>query len=579
MLFNINRKTGIALMQITAALSVLLAPSFLNMLSAEAAVYSLFTVFMFIATLRIKENLKISLTIQNAVYIALIAFGILSLLWTKNISLHMLYIFSVATVWVYSIVLKDYFAENNSSGFKRRMAYLLSASGILCAVVNVVYWLMYVVPVAGNDAFRQGLGTPDLLGIFMVLSLACTVSLCRNNSKIKKTFFVISALMMLFVFIMTKSIVAWFFAVIFVSIIIVRKNIKNAKNSLIISAGIVVLYFAVIIFKLAGSLEGKAFSDVLKYSFANIFGAGGGFWNGRETFARFNYDSVAGVGLFPFLSATAGVIGVISCILLLARSVIVFVKQNTVESTVNLLIFLTVLILPFGNSITGIILLAGLTVYNESLTDAEFKLPLKTSAVKKATMYISVIIILSTFITVLSFVKMTASSEFSKGRYSKSYDLYKTVAKINFTDSESCKMAALSIYKDKSLFNEKKDEAILLVNEAIKGDKLNIENYELKAKIYYAAKEYELCAQEYRNISSKSSLNDRYNLSLAKTLYKIVEENPKGSSEAKRAYEEIVAIAQTTENLDLRKEINDIADKAFAHTKGDLNSERENLAE
>ena len=50
--------------------------------------------------------------------------------------------------------------------------------------------------------------------------------------------------------------------------------------------------------------------------------------------------------------------------------------------------------------------------------------------------------------------------------------------------------------------------------------------------------------------------------------------NPKGSSETKRAYEEIVAIAQMTDNLNLRKEIDDIADKALGYTKGDLTNEK-----
>ncbi len=579
MLFNINKKTSIALMQITGALSLLFIPAFLNMLSLEASVYCLATVFMFVATLRIKENSKVSFSMQHLIYAVLIAFGILSILWSKNTSGHFLYIFSLVVVLAYSIILKDYFAENNSNGFKRRLAYLVSVSGVLCAGVNIVHWIVYIVPVAGNDAFRQGMATADLLGIFMVLSIACTISLFKNNSKIKKALFVVSVFVMLFVFIMTQSTIAWIFAAVFIALIVVKRKTKNTKNYILFSSGFVILYFIAIILKLTNTLEGKAFSDVFKYSFENIFGAGGGFWNGRETFSHFNYEGVCGVGLFPYLTATAGLVGIISCVLLLARNIIVFVRQKTTESTVNLLIFLTILILPFGNSISGILLLTGLTVYNESMTDAGFKIPVKASVVKKATTYISVIVILSAFMTVLSFLKMAAYSEFSKGEYNKSYELYKMVAKINFTDSESCKMAALSIYRDETLLDKKKGEAISLIDKAIKGDKLNLGNYELKAKIYYSSQEYELCAQEYRNISSKSTINDKYNLSLAKALYKIVEENPKGSSETKRAYEEIVAIAQTTDNLDLRKEINDIADKAFVYTKGDLNNEREEMAQ
>ena len=73
-----------------------------------------------------------------------------------------------------------------------------------------------------------------------------------------------------------------------------------------------------------------------------------------------------------------------------------------------------------------------------------------------------------------------------------------------------------------------------------------------------------------------AKVNEKYNLALSKTLYKIVQKNPKGSSETKRAYEEILTIAQETQNLDYRKEINDIADKALVFTKGELTDEENN---
>ena len=74
-------------------------------------------------------------------------------------------------------------------------------------------------------------------------------------------------------------------------------------------------------------------------------------------------------------------------------------------------------------------------------------------------------------------------------------------------------------------------------------------------------------------------IKDNYNLSLAKVLYKIVKKYPKGSSETKRAYEEIIMIAQSTENLEQRKEINDIADKALSYTKEELESSEYRLEE
>jgi hypothetical protein len=77
----------------------------------------------------------------------------------------------------------------------------------------------------------------------------------------------------------------------------------------------------------------------------------------------------------------------------------------------------------------------------------------------------------------------------------------------------------------------------------------------------------------YRDALQKAFVKDKYNLELAKMLYKVIEKYPKGSSETKRAYEELLSIASSTEDLNLRKEVNDIADKALGYTKGELGSE------
>ena len=123
-------------------------------------------------------------------------------------------------------------------------------------------------------------------------------------------------------------------------------------------------------------------------------------------------------------------------------------------------------------------------------------------------------------------------------------------------------MAAKSLRKGADI-KAMRDEAIALIDKAIKRDESNLENIVEKARIYSACEEYDLCAQQYRIASHSAKVNEKYNLALSKTLYKIVKKNPKGSSETKRAYEEILAIAQETQNLDYRKEINDIADKAL----------------
>ena len=134
-------------------------------------------------------------------------------------------------------------------------------------------------------------------------------------------------------------------------------------------------------------------------------------------------------------------------------------------------------------------------------------------------------------------------------------------------------MAAVCVKSDSTLLLTLSDDALKLIDKAIKNDRNNLANYEKKAEIHFACGNFNESVGQYREILKKSTVNDKYNLSMTKILYEIIVNNPKGSSETKRAYEEIVNIAQLTENLDIKKEINDLADKALVYTKGGLSDE------
>ena len=131
-------------------------------------------------------------------------------------------------------------------------------------------------------------------------------------------------------------------------------------------------------------------------------------------------------------------------------------------------------------------------------------------------------------------------------------------------------MAALSLLDEKTQIIDKKEEAISLIDNAIKYDIHNLENLEVKAGIYSACRNYELASIQYSELARKALVKDEYNLLQAKALFCIVEENPKGSIKTKRTYEEILKIVDCTENLDYKKEIVDIADRALSYTKGDI---------
>lgn len=578
MLFNITKQKSLALIQIFVAALILTVPSFLSLLSLKGAVYLMFTVSAFLMLLRIKANEKIILSLKQTVYLFLIAFGIISFFWISNISGQFVYLFGIGTVCVLTSLLKEYFIENTGDSFKRRIAYLLSISGVTYCLYNIIYWITVVVPVAGNDGFRRGLISGDFSGIFMIISIACTVSLYKGNSKFRKLLLSFSLILMVFCLIMTKSCMAWMFAVAFSLLLILKnvflkKNSNNTKKYTAFASVVIVFYFiGTLVIALTGE-NGIIFSDVFSFASKHLFGAGGGFLSAKDTFTDYPQIDEAGTGLFLYLFSASGIFGVLSCLVLIVRSVRVFIKLKNTESAIGILCLISLLLLPFGQSFAAVILVMGLDTYNEYCADLNLKLQLKQKHIKRLVNIVSVVLTITASLTVLSFMEMSADKDFEKGRYETAYEAYKIVSNIDVFDSRSSRMAAVCAKNDGTLLHTMSDDALKLIDKAIKNDRNNLGNYEKKAEIYFACGNFNESVGQYREILKKSAVNDKYNLSMTKVLYEIIVSNPKGSSETKRAYEEIVNIAQLTENLDVKKEINDLADKALVYTKGELSDE------
>lgn len=580
MLFNITKQRSLAFIQIFVAVLILAAPSFMSLLSLKGAIYFTFTVSAFLMLLRIKANEKIILSLKHTVYILLIAFGLISLLWISNISGHFVYLFGIGAVCVLTALLKEYFIENTGESFKRRIAYLISISGVTYCLYNIIYWISIVVPVAGNNGFTRGLISRDFSGIFIVISIACTVSLYKGNSKFRKFLISFSLILMAFCLLMTKSCMAWVFAVAFSLLLILKKMFsKKSSKYTVFSSIVIVLYFiGTLIIALAGEKE-NVFSDVFSFALKHPFGAGGGFLSAKDTFTDYPQIEQMGTGLFLYLFSASGIFGVLSCLVLVIRSVRTFIKLKNTESAIGILCLTALLLLPFGQSFATVILVMGLNTYNEYCADLNLKLQLKQKSIKKLVNIVSVLLAVTASLTVLSFMEMSADRDFERGRYSEAYETYKTVSTIDVFDSRCSEMSALCVLNDKTLRTSISEDALKLIDKAIKYDRNNLSHYETKAEIHFACGNFNEAAAQYRDILKKSAVNDKYNLSMTKVLYEIIVSNPKGSSETKRAYEEIVNIAQLTENLDIKKEINDLADKALVYTKGELSDEREVIVE
>ena len=570
MLFNINKQKSLAIMQLTAALFVLLATSLIGELALGTGIYFLFTVFFAALCIRTVTTQRLVLSVSHIIYLILGAYAIISALWAGNREGHLLYFFAILIMIAFHALAGDYFNESAPESIRRRFMYLLSISGVICAILNFFCWIIKIVPVAGKTPLKEGLGTNDFLAIFIYFSILVSLLLIKGNSKTRKVLLLLAALGMSFVFIMAKSVVAWVFAMVFTLTYLSKR--KGEKTFIIVAVSGTGFFLLCATIMISFSGFPTAFPDVFSVAVKHPFGLGGGFWSARETFSAANYTSVPHVGLLAYLFANSGILGIFACAFLMLRSLVLFLRLKNISSFAGMILCVAVVILPFGANITVVLFLIGLHAYNEQLAGMNFKLSIKEHMLKKITYVASILLIVSSMLFLHSVIRTSAKKAYSKKNYASSYSLYEAAGSINISDSESLRMATASLRKSGEIAS-RKDDAIRIIDKAIKRDKNNVQNIKEKALIYDACGEFELSAQQYREAAQKVFDKDSCNLLLVKELYKIVKKSPKGSAETKRSYEEIITIAQSTQNLDCKKEINDIADKVFKHTKGDILNE------
>ncbi len=556
------------LVQIMIAFTAVALPALIGFIPTPVGLYMLFTLYCVTLICRIKKAKKIESTLLSLVVGALLGYALLSSLWVNNREGHLLYTTGLGIVLMFASLFTDSFLETNEEHTTRRFMYLILFGGVLCAAANIFYWLFEIIPYGKNVKMSLGFGSSDFLCVFMLSCFYLAGNLIKGNSKMRKGILCMFMLAVGFVFIMTASMIIWVMALLFILLCYIKKKSNNIffKSSLAIAG----FFFA---FTAAWALRensGGVFTETFLYGIKSIFGKGGGYLSGNELFATaaipFNTT-----GLFAYLTACSGIFGIVTAVLLVLVGYINFVKLKNHSSLFSLFLTALIMFLPFGG-ISTLLLFSGITVYNLCLSGLSVKRNIKKSDELKLKRTITCLIIVC-FISVLllssAFVRNFSDSLYRKKEYRKAYEYYKVAASINLSDAKSCNGAARAIRRGKMLA-ENKEEAISLINHAIKREPDNLEHIREKALIYKTCGDYTKAAQQYRHAIHRAINDDEYNLLLSDVLYDLIKLCPKGSVESREIYSEILLLAQNTENLDLRKQINDIADKALVFKKGEI---------
>lgn len=567
MVLQMNEKKSLMLAQVVIAVTILAMPALIGFLPAHTELYILFTAYCLTLIFRLKNTQQMEITVFSAIISALLGYALVSSLWINNREGHLLYITGLGVILIFSSLLTDSFLGTNIEMTTRRFMYLLSFGGVLCAIANIFYWLFAIIPYGENVRMSLGFGNSEFLSVFMFFCLCLAGNLIKGNAKIRKGIIIAFILVMGFVFIMTASILVWTMVFVFALLCYIKKK----KNNIFFTCSVVltVLFFAFTAVFVLRENEG-IFSETFLYGIKSFFGKGGGYLSGKELFvgASVNYKTT---GLLAYLTASSGVLGIVTSALLILVGFINFIKLKNHSSLFCLMFTALIMFLPFGGIFT-IMLYSSLMVYNLSLSGLTVKRHIKKSdefSVRRTITTLTILCFISVILLTGTFVRTFADSLYRSKEYQKAYEYYKAAASINLSDAQSCKGAAQALRKGMML-SENKEEAFMLINNAIKREPDNLEHIKEKALIYKATGDFSKAAQQYRHAIRKAINDDEYNLLLSDVLYDLIKLYPKGSVESREIYNEILTIAQNTENLDLRKQINDIADKALVFKKGEI---------
>lgn len=565
MLFSEVKDRSLLVLKFVMAVFIVIAPTLFGFLNIELSACILFLLTGILYVVRMRRTGQGHISICQFIIMTLLFYSLVSTLWADNRNAHFTYILVISGAIMFFSLVTDYFYESSDKKVERRMMYMLCLSGTVCALWNFIYWIAELIPYGIKESFCQGLGSSDFLAVFMLLCIIVTYKLIPGNKRIRRTLLVISLILMIFTFVMAGG-VGWFLFAVFAAMYFVTRKTKKFFVPMELAFSVIFLIFVLI--SGSNSEQGMIFKDVFGYGTKNLFGHGG-FWSARELFFSQKYADALVPGLFATLCASSGFVGIICCVCLAGRAVFQFIKLKSWVSAANIFVTVMIMFFPFSQSLIPLFLWVGLLAYNEKAANLSATREFGKDTVKFTTCVIVAISVLTTGLMCQIFIKMNASDKYDNKKYLEAYKLYNTAATINPVDGESARMAAKSLYMSESIEN-RRQEALLLLDKAQKRDKYNLENRELRAQIYYKCGMYELSAQEYASIAAEVKLNGSYNLEAVKSLYNIIKTKEKGSSEAISLYQRITTVADRTQDLDYKEKINNIADKALVYTKGEL---------
>ena len=544
------------------------AMPFLGAISENTGFFLMLAVFTALLGWRIYETKKIYMPKISIIAFIFLIYNIIASLWAQDNSGHLFYVSALFSFVVFVSLFTDYINKNSDGNLPRRITYMISVSGVLSAAANIFVWFTSYIPLGKPYAFSCGFNSGFGFGFFMLISSGCMIYLLKKGNSRKKTL-IAMLITTLFGFFMAKSLGALLFVLAIGAACLLRN--KGKKTYFALSVAMLAGFITVFLINITGNV---VFRDSFKVAFTHPFGIGGGAFNSSYAVFASEFYKSAKTSLMAYTVSSSGIMGIVFLLLLVLYVICNVYKNKNLISIFIAMAMFYILFSPFKGELASVFMWIALLVYGHNGKNAETGIPINKNREQKIVVTFLVIAVLSLVGAGSALIKNTADSFYENEEYMSAYSWYKASANINFTDDESARKVSVCL-RNLGRARSDESEAIRYADKAIARSKSNMLNYVEKAHVYEEAKRFDRAISQWESIIGNAPHNDEYKLKYSKVLYKVIKKEEKGNSKTKDVYGKLILISEQTKDLNIKKQINDIRDKAYSYTKGELKDEGE----
>ncbi len=535
----------INIMHTALVLFVFLAPIFASAFEKTIAVYA--SLFFFAATVgyRILKDGFIILT-RSALFLSLIAaYSFLQLIWVSDkgsqFALASLFLASAAG----SLIIADYKKQIGSENFKNTALRLVYSASLFYTVMAILHQI-FIESKFLDCTMSFGAGASATSAFIAVIGIVAALKLFGKNKRQKA--FYIAVPLMVYMLIMSKSLIGYFFAAAAFFAWAMTRRHKKAEAFLALVAcatlGVINIINAVAVL-----FANPAYFNGAIKGLVSVFGIGCGGYN--ATAAVVGKDYAGFMTTFNLLGEAYGVIGFVIMALLVAEGVSLYRREKRFEHLLMLIFTVAVI---FSSSATLAFTLPLICMY---YTNSEESVEIYIH--KAAVIILAVPMVFSALFTFAHIPYGLGKHQCDLGNYTKGGAYYSAGASMEIFNSHGWEKAYKAYMKDENERSYTRERA--LIEKAMQFNKKNYSYHCDMADVYTAEKDYLKALEVWDNIILRHDKEYLYPM-YGEKIVDVMANCPLGLEKTKELFERLDTYAKKATDKGIIFEMNNLLTKS-----------------